>query len=404
MMRELRDRFISLFSAEIWSVLKAILILALAFLVAWIVKLLVVKLLTKTKLNSLFGKSDSAADGKKKTIDFIGKLVYLLVFLLFVPGVFKNLGITEISTPITNILNTTWGYLPNILAAVVVLWIGFAVAKLVRELLVPVLNKIKINRLQEKAGIEVSDSAKLSNTLSYIVYALILIPVIITALRLLNIHAISDPAVRMLDIIFAYIPNIFAALIIIVVGCLVAKFAGSIVESLIASSGLDSKLTKLLEGKASKFSLSKVVGIAVNTVIVIFFIVESFTVLHLQVLSDIGSAVIGYMPYALAAVLILVATYVIATIVHKALSKNGHNTGALLGQYAIYVVGAFMVLNELRIATEIVNTSFLLIVAAVAVAFAIAFGIGGKAFAGKVLKKFEDKMEDGKVSDDTAEK
>lgn len=399
-MKELKDKFMSLFSTEIWSVLKAVLILILAFIVAWIVKKLITKLLTKTKLNSLFGKSDTAAESKAKTVDFIGKLVYLLVFLLFVPGVFSNLGITEISTPITNILNKTWGYLPNILAAVVVLWIGFAVARLVRELLVPVLNKIKINRLQEKAGIEVSDSAKLSNTLSYIVYALILIPVIITALRLLNIHAISDPAVSMLDIIFAYIPNIFAALIIIVVGCLVAKFAGSIVESLIASSGLDAKLSKLLEGKASKFSLSKVVGIAVNTVIVIFFIVESFTVLHLQVLSDIGGAVISYMPYALAAVLILVATYVIATIVHKALSKNGHNTGALLGQYAIYAVGAFMVLNELRIASEIVNTTFIVVVAAVAVAFAIAFGIGGKQFAGKMLEKFENKIDEGGKSND----
>lgn len=62
----------------------------------------------------------------------------------------------------------------------------------------------------------------------------------------------------------------------------------------------------------------------------------------------------------------------------------------MASRIAIYTVGIFMVFSELGIAVEIVNTAFLLIIAALAVAFAISFGIGGRNFAEKVLKKLSN--------------
>lgn len=386
------DMFISFLGTGLWAVIKAVLILVLAFVVAAIVKSLVVKLLAKTKVSALFTKSNIDV---AKAAESIGKIIYLLVFLLFVPGIFESLGMNEISVPILNILNTIWGYLPNILAAAIVLWVGFFVAKLVREILAPVFNKLKIDHLQEIAGIEASDKAKLSETLAYIVYVLILIPVIITALQALDISAISNPAIQMLDIIFGFIPNILVALVLIIVGCMVAKLAGTIVENLIASAGLDAKLSGLLDGKTSNFVLSKVIGKTVQVIMVIFFIVESFGVLRLQILTDIGSTIIGYMPYVLASVLILVVCFICSAIVQKVLVKSGQTTYVLPAKCVIYGLGGFMVLNELGIASEIVNTAFILIIAALAIAFAIAFGIGGKDFAARALKKLEDKQEEG---------
>lgn len=385
------EMFVSFLGTGLWAVIKAVLVLVLAFVVAAIVKTLVVKLLTKTKISSLLGKSGE--DGTKAA-ESIGKIVHLLVFLLFVPGIFESLGMNEVSVPILNLLNTMWGYLPNILAAVIVLWVGFFIAKLVREILAPIFNKLKVDQLQEIAGIEAADTAKLSNTLAYIVYVLILIPVIITALQVLDIGAISNPAIKMLDIIFGFIPNILVALVLLIVGCMVAKLSGNIVENLIASAGLDAKLSKLLDGKNNSFVLSKVIGRTVQVIMVVFFIVESFGVLHLQVLTDIGNTVISYMPYVLAAILILVVCFICNAIVQKVLAKSGQTTYALPIKCAIYVLGGFMVLNELGIASEIVNTAFILIVAALAIAFAIAFGLGGKDFAGRALKKLEDKQEE----------
>ncbi|MBQ7432266.1 MAG: mechanosensitive ion channel [Lachnospiraceae bacterium] len=374
----------------IGAIVTAIVILILAFVVAEIVKSLVLKLIDKTKVGEYVAKLDTEGKpGSAKT--FIGKLVYLLVFLLFVPGIFSVLGLSSIANPITNILSIIWGYVPNILAAAIVLVVGTLIARIVRQLLVPVFSKLNVDKLQEKAGIEVTSSDKLSSTLAYIVYVLILIPTVIMALDVLNISVISVPAVSMLNTIIGFIPNLVVGLIIIVIGCMIGKLAGQIVTKLIATSGLDAKLQGLLD--SDSLVLSKIAGIAVYAVIVIFFVVEGLNVLHLAVLTEVGAVIIGYLPSILSAVLILAASVIISTIVEKALNKNGFKSYSVIAKVAILVLGVFMILSQLGIASEIVNSAFILILAALAVAFAVAFGIGGREFAAHVLKKLEEKTE-----------
>lgn len=375
------------------SIIAAALILLVAFVVASIVKSLVLKLIDKTKLKDFLGKVDTE-DKPGSAREFIGKLVYLLVFLLFVPGIFSALGLGSVMAPINNILSVIWGYVPNLVAAAIVLVVGNLIAKLVRQLLVPVFDKLNVNKLQEKAGIEVKNADRLSNTLAYIVYVLILIPTVIMALNVLNITVISVPAVGMLNDVIGFIPNIVVGLVIIVIGCMIGKLVGQIVTKLIASAGLDAKLQGLLDEKGQKFVLSKVTGGVVYAVVVIFFVVEGLNVLKLDVLTNVGTFIIAYMPNVLAAVLILGAALIVGSMVEKALRKSGMNTYAVVAKVAINVVGVFMILSQLGIASAIVNDAFLLIVAAVAVAFAIAFGIGGKEFAAKTLKKLEEKKEE----------
>ena len=338
-------------------------------------------------------KFDPAEGQPGSTKEIIGKLVYLIVFLLFVPSIFSTLGMKEVSAPIITLLDTIWGYVPHIVAAVIVLVVGFLIARLVRQILVPVFAKLNVDKLQEKAGIEVTSNDKLSNTLAYIVYVLILIPMIIMALDVLHINVISDPAVHMLNIIFGYIPNIFVALVIIVIGCYIGKFVGQIVTRLIASAGLDSKLTKLLDNDKQKFVLSKFVGTLVQVIVIISFVVEGVDVLKLQILTNIGAVVIGYIPALLSAVIILAISYFASSIAEKALRKNGYEKFAVVAKTVIIVLGVFMILSQLSIASTIVNSAFKLILAALAVAFAISFGIGGKEFAAHSLKKLEDSLE-----------
>lgn len=373
----------------IWPVLQALLVLAAAFIVAGIIKSLVVKLLAKEKVAKALGKVDP--EGKGGLAQFIAKAVYLLVFMLFVPAIFGSLGLSVIFTPVANIFNAIWAYVPNIIAAAIVLVVGFMIAKLVRQLLIPVFDKINVNKLQEKAGIEVANSDKLSVTLAYIVYYLILIPMIVMALDVLNISVISAPATSILNSILGFIPNILVGLIIIIIGCMIGKFVGQIVTRLIATAGLDAKLAKLLDKDDQKFSLSKLVGTVVNVIIVIFFVVEGLNVLELEVLTNVGTVVIGYMPVVLSAVIIAVAAFFASSVAEKALKKNGKTTYALIAKVAIFTVAGFMILSQLGIAAEIVNTAFKLVLAAVAIAVALAFGLGGKEFAANTLKKIEEK-------------
>ncbi len=375
---------------SIWPVLKAVLILVAAFIVAGMVRKMVVKLLKKEKVANAVNKMDP--DGTGDITSFIAKLVYLIIFLLFVPGIFSALGLQIISSPITEIINKIFGYIPNVLAAVIVLIVGFMIAKLIRQILIPIFEKINVDKIQEKAGIEVNYSDKLSVTLAYIVYVLILIPMIILALDVLKIDVISDPAKYMLQSIFNFIPNILVGLIIIVIGCVIGKFIGQIVCRLIAAAGLDAKVTKLLDKEDQKFTLSKVVGTIVNVIVVLFFVVEGLNVLKLQVLTNIGSVIIGYMPVALSALIILFAAFFAASVAEKALKNAGYKTYAVVAKVAIFTIAGFMILSQLGIAAEIVNTAFKLILAAVAIAVALAFGLGGKEFAADKLKKLDDTM------------
>lgn len=380
------------FDSLFGTAIKAILLLILAFIVAAIAKSLIEKLLLKTKLADPKYSVKTAGGQEQSVVTLIAKLCQLVVFLLFVPGIFEILGITQVATPIVSMLNIMLNYIPNILGCIVVLWVGFYAARLVRDLLVPVFDKIQVNRLQSMAGIEVSDSGKLSNTLAYLVYVLILIPVIIAALYVLNIKAITDPAVAMLGTILNYIPNILAALIIIMVGYVLAKFIGNIVTRLIAASGLDAKVASLMDNENPKYTLSEIVGKLLEVVLVIFFVVESFSALKLGVLTRIGVAIIAYMPEVLVACLILLIAMFVAAVAGKTLEKNGKKGAAVIVKTLIYVIAGFMILNELGIAKTLVDSTYMFIIAAIAVAFAISFGIGGRDFARKCLAVLEQKL------------
>ena len=392
MLEKLLDNLQTSLSTGVGAVIKAVLLLVLAVIVATVVQSLVQKLLAGKKVSGFLAKVDGN-DGAGSTANFIGKLAYLIVFLLFVPGIMGALKADSVAQPVLGLLNKIWNFVPNIVAAVIVLLVGSSIARLVRQLLVPVFQKLKVDRLQEKAGISVPDAAKLSNTLAYVVYVLILIPVIITALQVLDIRVISDPAVSMLNVVFNKIPSIIVAALIIGLGCVIAKFAGQIVSRLIAATGVDAKLTELTDSKMPGFTLSKVTGAVVQVVLILFFVAEGMNVLGFAVLTGISTTVIAYLPNVLAAVIILVCAVFAARIVEKAMKKTGMASYILIIKIAIFVIAAFMGLNQLGIASVIVNSAFILILAALAVAFAVAFGIGGRDFAAKTLEKLSDKLE-----------
>ena len=402
------------------NIIEAILLLICAFIVASIFKKLVLRLLTKTKLkaqlykNEAEGKDSSAeADGEGEAAaesdtlepaessvsSFIGALIYLIIFLCFIPAIFSLLGIRNAAQPLVSIFDSLWDRLPNILACIVILVVGFMLAKLVRQLLIPIFRRLKIDKIQEKAGVETSDIGKLSSTLAYIIYVLILIPIIITALRALRIPEIAGPSISMLSKIFDYVPGIIVTVLIIVIGNVIARFAGQIVSRLINASGLDDKVTKMIGREGTYFSFSKVVGLIVYIVILIFFIVQSFDVLHLKVLNDIGNALIKYLPYALSAILIVAISYFAAIAAERAVEKMASKSLAKIVYFSIWVIGIFLALGQLGIARSIVETAFMALIGAFAIAVAIAFGIGGKDFAARALEHLEEESRDKKQED-----
>lgn len=380
------------------NVVVAILLLAIAFLVAWIAKKLVTKFMDLIKIEKLFQKVGLEKENTKAK-EFIAKLVYLIVFVLFLPGIFSKLGLTGISEPIMSMMNIFLTYLPNIIASILILIIGLFVAKIVKELLIPVLKKLNLDIYLSKLGFEMKSEKSIAEVLATIVYVLILIPVVIAALNTLNISAISEPAINMLHTIFNFIPNLAVGIVILFVGRFIANLVFAFLESVLESIGVDKFTKKVFETTGTKenekFSLARTIAYIVKYVILIFFLVQALNVLKLDLLTNIGTAIIAYMPYALSTVIVLGLAILLGNYIEKIILKKfpDSKASALIAKVAIITIGIFVSLYQLGIAMEMVNAAFIIILGALAVAFAIAFGFGGREFASHMLQRLEDKID-----------
>ena len=288
------------------GVVKAILLLVLAYFIASAVRSMLKALLNKTG----FCKSQQDGAKKESIVEYIGDIAYLFVMLLFVPGIFSALGASTIATPILDMMRSIWSFLPNLLGAGIVLMLGNLVAKLIRQLLAPALKKANVDKLQEKLGCETPSEVSLSETLAYLVYVLILIPVIIAALQVLKLDVLTAPATVMLQEILTYVPRVAAALFVAGLGVVLGRLVSQIVTRLIAASGADEKVKEFIGETSYKFSLSGIVGSILNGVIVILFTVQGVNLLKLEILTKVGTAIIGYLPNILAAVLVMAAAWI----------------------------------------------------------------------------------------------
>ena len=394
--------YISEMVASFWraipDVVSAVILLVVAFVVAGIVKGLVTKILKAVKAEKLLNKigvKDTATDS---SVTFVAKLAYFVTFLLFLPGVLDRLGMQSVSSPITGLVNSFLAFIPKLVGAGIVVAVGMFIANIIKELLIPVLKAVKVDALQDKAGIEASESTSFSTIIANVIYGIIVLVVITSALDQLDIVAVSAPANAVVSAIFNAIPSVLAAIVIIAVGVFIAKLVGRLLEGLLAGVGADSLIEKVTGNTEKKLALSKIIGAVVKYVLVIIFLVQGINVLNLPVLTEVGAAIIGYLPAVLSAVLIIAVGLFAAHTAEAALVKKfpSAKAGALVAKVAIYVLVAFLCLSQLGVATTIVEATFILIIAALSVAFAIAFGVGGRNFASNALDKLEKKIDDNK--------
>ncbi|MBQ9141215.1 MAG: mechanosensitive ion channel [Lachnospiraceae bacterium] len=377
------------------NLLVAVLLLVVAFIVAGVVKSLIVKLLNAINVQKLLGKFGAKEDVTKSAVDFVAKLVYFVVFLLFLPAVLDRLGMNSVAAPITSMVNRFLAFIPNLLAAGIIIAVGLFVANLVKELLASALKAVKVDALQEKAGIKATENTSFSSIIANVVYGVIVLIVITTGLDQLGISAISVPANNIVSSIFAIIPSVLAAIVIIAAGVFIAKLVAKLLESLLAGVGADSLLEKVTGNAAKKLTLSKIISEVVKYVLVVIFLVQGINVLNLPVLTEIGAAVISYLPAVLTAIIILAVGMFAANTAEAALVKKFPNAkaSALVVKVVIYVFVGFVCLSQLGVAIAVVEKTFILAITALCVAFAIAFGVGGRNFAANMLEKLEKKID-----------
>ena len=348
-----------------------------------------------TDADALLAKVGIKDDAAKNAKEFIAKLVYFVTFLLFLPGVLDKLGMHSVSTPIVNLTNSFLSFLPKLVAAGLILAIGIFVANIVKDLLLPVLKATKVDKLQEKTGIQATEKTSFSNILTNVVYGFILLIVITSALDQLGVAAISAPTNAIVSAIFAAIPNVLGAIIIIALGVFISNLVANLLGSLLAGIGTDSLIEKITGSPAKKVQLSKVISTIVKYLMVIIFLVQGINVLKLPVLAGVGELILSYVPTAISIVLILGLGIFAANTAEKVITSKfpKAKAGAFIAKAVIYVVLGFICMSQLGIANKIVESTFILIIASLCFAFAVSFGFGGKGFAANQLEKLEKKLD-----------
>jgi hypothetical protein len=197
----------------------------------------------------------------------------------------------------------------------------------------------------------------------------------------------------------AFIPSLFAGLLILLVGYVVAKILASFTRALLGRIGYDRFLAKigLIDSSDSRAG-TRWTGSAVFAIVMLAAVMQAARAWNLQMVAVGVSQLIGYIPHLIGAAVIFAAALYFADWVRGRMARG---EGARAGQRplvasavraAILAMGAFMALRELQIAPEIVTIAFTVTLAAIALAAALAFGLGSRNVAGQMTQKWVDRQ------------
>ncbi|MGL5411431.1 mechanosensitive ion channel [Cetobacterium sp.] len=316
------------------------------------------------------------------------EIISLVIFILILPGVLAALKLDKILIPITDMLTKFLNYIPSLVAAALVLVVGWFIASKLRDILKGVLDSFK---LDEKLSVDgkVLFEGKLSTVIANIVYVLVLIPVFSASLNYLGLDIIISPVISMLNILFNYIPNLVGVALVLVI----SLYFGRIIESIITNLLIGLKFDSYLEKAGLKTidnNYSKLVGKFSKILIIYFAIIQSIEILNFGSLQDLSLKLTLLLGDILLGVVVIGVGIIIANYVAKIIkntSLENKDQIANIAKVAIIVFVGAMGLRQMGIANEIINLAFGFTVGALAVAFAIAFGIGGKDLAKEKLQK-----------------
>lgn len=372
----------------------ALLLLVLAWLVASLVRFIVTRGLGAARIDEKLGDRAGVAEPGIRLTRTLGDALYWLVFLFFLPAVLDTLALQGLLEPIQALLQKVLGFLPNVVTAVLIVLIGWFAARIVQRVVTNLVSAAGVDRLGERAGVTaVLGAHGLSRLLGIIVYVLILIPVLIAALEALALDAISQPASTMLGTILSAIPAVFAAAVVVGLAYVVARIVSGLVSNLLESAGFDALFLRLGLPAAGSDNRtpSAIVGYLILAGIMLFAVTEACSVLGFEELAVLMAQLTVFAASVLMGLLILAIGLFLANLAANAVRSSGARHAATLAtvaRMAIVVLAGTMALERMGLASEIIELTFGLVLGAVAVAAAIAFGVAGRETAGRVLRRW----------------
>ncbi len=401
----------------------AAIILAIAWVVATIVKLVTTRALRILRLDERLNQQTTNVDtpssqNQLSLSETIGNALYWFIFLLFLLPILNTLELNQALLPIQTLITQIISILPNILAAVLISFAGWLLATVVRRIVTNLLASAGVDRLGAKFGLgQTTTGQSFSGIIGTIVYVLILIPVAIAALNALRIEAISVPAVAMLQQILNALPAIFTAAFVLIAAYFLGRFVADLVTNILTSLGFNNIFSILglpttrirqpgtivetprdysappetvTAASTAGRTPSEIVGIVVLVGIMLFATVAAVDILNIPALTNLVSGIVVIFGRILAGLVVFAVGLFLANLAFNIISSSGDRQAQILGQIArvaIIALVSAMALQQIGVASDIVNLAFGLLLGAIAVATAIAFGLGAREIAAEQVRE-----------------
>lgn len=361
----------------------ALIILAVAWAIATVVRMLVVRGAEALRLDERLNRLDAEGAPATPIGQSLGTAAYWLIFLLALPLVLEALGLQSLVVPLQGMLDQAFEFLPRLLAAGLILLVGLFVARIVRRIVSSVLVAFGVDRFG--AGLNISISA-LVGTLAYTVIMLL---VIVQSLDALQIAAISEPATSMVGLIFDAVPRVIGAILLLVISYIVARLVAELLVNLLVAAGIDTLPQRLglnlnWERKPSEFVRWLVIA---GTLLLAA--VPAAELLGFAALTDIVQTFLTFGGQVVLGIIVLAIGLWLANLARDLMDDAGMSAfSAALVRGAILVLVGGMALQAIGIGENIVQLAFGIGLGAIGVAAALAFGLGSREIAGREVERF----------------
>ncbi|HLL29547.1 MAG TPA: mechanosensitive ion channel [Allosphingosinicella sp.] len=378
----------------------AIAILIIAWLLARAAKWAIAKVVDRVPAL----KKHYEAEPGKTLGSLIGDIIFWLILLLGIMIALQPLRLSGVLDPVRQLTTNAFAFIPNVIGAGLIFFIGLIVARIVRRLVEGALLAANADGWLRKTGLsETAGTApaaaegappapaartSISRSVGMVVFFLIMIPVTISALEALHIEAISGPATEMLRTILDSIPNVLGALILLAIGYFVGKLAKQAIEQLLPTMGFDRTVSAIgISGPEG--APSRTVGTAVMIAILIFFAIKAAELLQSPIIAAMLAQVLELGSRVLFGAVIILGGVAIARIVANLVGGAGTESWLpTILRWSIIALAVAMGLRFMGLANEIVIIAFSAIIGSAAVASALAFGLGGRPTAHKLLERW----------------
>ncbi len=212
---------------------------------------------------------------------------------------------------------------------------------------------------------------------------------------------LRDELEAMLGAVVNFLPNLLAAILILVVGYFVAKLLEKATDALLEKAGFDRALSRggvetALQRTGTKLDPSSLTARLVFWIVLLVAILMAANALGLTAVAAMFERLVTYIPNVIVAVLILTLGLVLGNFVKSLVAASVGSVGggmvlARIAQVAVITLAVFMALDQLQVAENIVTTAFTLFLGALALAAALAFGLGNRDLAGEYTRRWVDK-------------